>query len=139
MSEYRHKSHNVSVLIYHVVCPAKYRQVVFDHTVDTILKDVCLEIAKRYEIAFLEIGTDKNHVHFLVQLQPPGLAAGMTISADVAASKPVVIGAIRRGTEYECVLTVRRRPRVKASTGGDEPGALGCVSVPCSQASHSGW
>src|SRR5712691_1241526 len=67
MSVYRHKRHNVSALIYHIVCPAKYRRVIFDAEVDTVLKDVCLDIAKRYAIAFLEIGTDKNHVHFLVQ------------------------------------------------------------------------
>lgn len=70
MSEYIHKSHNVSVLIYHLVCPAKYRRVVFGEDVDAVLKEVCLEIAKRYEIVFLEIGTDKNHVHFLVQSVP---------------------------------------------------------------------
>jgi REP element-mobilizing transposase RayT len=70
MSEYIHKSHNVSVLIYHLVCPAKYRRVVFSKEVDGVLKEVCLEIAKRYEIAFLEIGTDKNHVHFLLQSVP---------------------------------------------------------------------
>ena len=70
MSEYIHKSHNVSVLIYHFVCPAKYRRVIFSEEVDNILKDVCLEISKRYEIEFLEIGTDKDHVHFLVQSVP---------------------------------------------------------------------
>jgi putative transposase len=70
MSEYLHKSHNVSALMYHLVCPAKYRRVIFDTTVDTVLKEVCLEIAKRYEIAFLEIGTDHDHVHFLIQPVP---------------------------------------------------------------------
>jgi REP element-mobilizing transposase RayT len=70
MSEYQHTSHNVSVLLYHLVCPAKYRRVVFDQEVDTALKEVCLEIAKRYEIVFVEIGTDKDHVHFLVQSVP---------------------------------------------------------------------
>src|SRR6267143_6123085 len=70
MSDYRHKRHNVSVLIYRSVCPAKYRRVIFDVEVDTVLKDVCFDIAKRYEIAFLEIGTDKDHVHFLVQSVP---------------------------------------------------------------------
>ncbi|MDJ0626088.1 MAG: IS200/IS605 family transposase, partial [Candidatus Caenarcaniphilales bacterium] len=30
MSEYIHKSHNVTVLLYHLVFPAKYRKVVFD-------------------------------------------------------------------------------------------------------------
>jgi REP element-mobilizing transposase RayT len=38
--------------------------------VDEVLKDVCLEIAKRYQIEFIEIGTDKNHVHFLIQSVP---------------------------------------------------------------------
>jgi len=70
MSEYIHKSHNVSVLLYHIVCPAKYRRVIFDDEVDQELKAVCLEIAKRYEIEFLEIGVDKDHVHFLVQSVP---------------------------------------------------------------------
>ena len=29
-----------------------------------------LEIQKRYEIHFVEIGTDRDHVHFLVQSVP---------------------------------------------------------------------
>ena len=70
MSQLIRKSHNVSILIYHIVCPAKYRRVVFSAKVDQDLKSVCLEIAKRYEIEFLEIGTDQNHVHFLVQSVP---------------------------------------------------------------------
>ena len=70
MSSYIHKSHNVSVLLYHAVCPAKYRRVVFDSRVDEVLKEICLEIAARYEITFLEIGTDRDHVHFLLQSVP---------------------------------------------------------------------
>ncbi len=70
MSEYIHKSHNVTVLIYHLVLPAKYRRVVFDDHVDEALKEVCLDIEKRYQIKFLEIGTDEDHVHFLVQSVP---------------------------------------------------------------------
>jgi REP element-mobilizing transposase RayT len=70
MSIYIHKSHNVSVLIYHLVCPAKYRRAVFSEKVDQELKNVCIEISKRYEIHFLEIGTDKDHVHFLIQSVP---------------------------------------------------------------------
>ena len=70
MSIYIHKAHNVSVLIYHIVCPAKYRKAVFSDEVDQTLKKICLEIAKRYEIHFLEVGTDPDHVHFLVQSVP---------------------------------------------------------------------
>ena len=64
------KSHRVSILLYHYVCPAKYRRVVFDQKVDEILREVCLEIGKRYQIEFIEIGTDKDHVHFLIQSVP---------------------------------------------------------------------
>ena len=70
MSIYIHKSHNVSVLLYHIVCPAKYRKVVLTDEVDQVLKDICVDISKRYEIHFVEIGTDKDHVHFLVQSVP---------------------------------------------------------------------
>jgi REP element-mobilizing transposase RayT len=70
MSKYVHKKHNVTVLLYHLVFPAKYRRAVFDERVDQELRDICLEIEKRYEIKFLEIGVDKDHVHFLVQSVP---------------------------------------------------------------------
>jgi len=70
MSEYIHKSHNVTVLLYHLVLSAKYRRAVFDEHVDEVLRDVCLELSERYQVKFLEIGTDKDHVHFLVQSVP---------------------------------------------------------------------
>ena len=70
MSHLIRKSHNVSILVYHFVCPAKYRRAVIDEKVDQVMKEVCLEIANRYQIEFLEIGTDKDHVHFLVQSVP---------------------------------------------------------------------
>ena len=42
----------------------------FDESVDQVLKKICLEIEKRYEVKFLEIETDKDHVHFLIQSIP---------------------------------------------------------------------
>ena len=69
-SKYIHKSHNVTVLIYHIVCPTKYRRVVLDDEIDAYMRDVCLEIEKRYEINFLEIGLDGDHTHCLVQSVP---------------------------------------------------------------------
>jgi len=47
-SRYIHKSHNVSVLMYHVVCSAKYRRVVMSKDVDEVLKEACIEIQKRW-------------------------------------------------------------------------------------------
>ena len=72
MSQPIKKSHNVSQLLYHLVCPAKYRRLVFKEvvTLDQVIKDICLEIEKRYDIHFVEIGTDHDHVHFLIQSVP---------------------------------------------------------------------
>ena len=64
------KSHNVSVLIYDVVCPTKYRRAVRVEQVDQVLKEVGLRIADRYQIEFFEIGTAKAHGHCLVQSVP---------------------------------------------------------------------
>jgi REP element-mobilizing transposase RayT len=44
--------------------------VVSSEEVDNTLKGVCEDIEKRYEIRFLEIGTEGDHVHFLIQSVP---------------------------------------------------------------------
>ena len=69
-SRYIHKPHNVSVLMYHLVCAAKYRRVVMSKHVDEVLRRACVEIEKRWEIRFLEIGLDRDHTHFLIQSVP---------------------------------------------------------------------
>ena len=104
MSEYLHKSHNVTVLLYHLVFPAKYRRAIFDAIVDKVLKDVCLEIERRYQLKFLEIGTDKNHVHFLVQSVP-----GYSVTKVVTIIKSLTAKEI-----------VRRAPQVKEHLWGGE-------------------
>jgi REP element-mobilizing transposase RayT len=38
--------------------------------VELSLVEVCINIEKRFEIKFLEIGSDENHVHFLIQSVP---------------------------------------------------------------------
>ncbi len=45
---------NVSVLMYHLVFPAKYRRVIFEERIEEELKEACLEIEKRYEFAYSE-------------------------------------------------------------------------------------
>ncbi len=56
--------------MYHIVCPTKYRRVVIDEAVEATIKETCMEISKRYEIEFIEIGSEGDHVHFLVQSIP---------------------------------------------------------------------
>ena len=50
MSTYAHKSHHVTVLLYQLVFPAKYRGAALDAAVDQALRE--------------------DHVHFLVQSVP---------------------------------------------------------------------
>src|ERR671939_1808975 len=104
MSRYIHKSHNVTVLLYHLVFPAKYRRAVIDAAVDQALREVCLEIEARYQPKFLEIGTDEDHVHFLVQSVPT-----------YSVSKPVTI--IKSLTARE---VFRRCPEVRKRLWGGE-------------------
>ena len=70
MSQFIRKTHNVSVLLYHFVCPTRYRRAILTAEVDAALVQICSDIADRYEIEFLEIGADKNPVHFLMQSVP---------------------------------------------------------------------
>lgn len=70
MSEHIKKSHNKTLLLYHGVFPAKYRREVFTTEVENSLKEICIGIGERYEIRFIEIGSDQNHVHFLFQSVP---------------------------------------------------------------------
>ena len=70
MSEHVIRSHNKTLLLYHFVFPAKYRRKVFSIEVEESLKSICIGISERYEINFIEIGVDDDHVHFLVQSVP---------------------------------------------------------------------
>ena len=77
MVDHIFKRHNKSLLIFHIVCPVKYRRKVFTEEVSQTLKSICLELGIRYEYRFLEIGIDEDHVHFLVQTVPNILISGM--------------------------------------------------------------
>jgi len=54
------------VLKHLLVFPAKYRQLVFDTDKDEFLKEVYLQLDILYQVKFIEIGSDKDHVHLLV-------------------------------------------------------------------------
>ena len=60
----------MTVLLYYLVFPAKYHRVVFDRHVDEVLKETCIVLEKRFQIEFIEIWTDQDHVQFLVQSVP---------------------------------------------------------------------
>ena len=70
MSEHILKSHNKTLLLYHLVFPSKYRRKVFTKKIEKSLIEVCRDIGERYEINFIEIGNDEDHIHFLTQEIP---------------------------------------------------------------------
>ena len=70
MGEHIFKRHNKTLLMYHLVFPLKYRKSVIDEEIGEGLKQICIEISQRYEVHFMEIGYESNHVHFLVQSVP---------------------------------------------------------------------
>ena len=70
MSKYISKSHNKTLLLYHLVCTVKYRRNVLTEDVTDTLINTCMEIQETSDIDILEIGTDVNHVHMLIQTTP---------------------------------------------------------------------
>ena len=56
--------------MYHLVCAVKYRRGVLTETVTDTIVNVCMEITEKYGIEFIEIGTDVNHIHYLIQTLP---------------------------------------------------------------------
>lgn len=65
-----HKSHNKTLLLYHIVVPVKYRNLVITAEVGESLVQICQELSERYEMHFVEIGYEGDHVHFLIQSVP---------------------------------------------------------------------
>ncbi len=70
MSEHILKRHNKTLLLYHIVCPLKYRKGAITEEIGGSLNEIYLGISERFEIHFVEIGYEWDHVHFLVQSVP---------------------------------------------------------------------
>ena len=52
------------------MCAVKYRRNVLTEGVTDTIVNVCMEIQEKYGIEFIEIGTDVNHIHYLIQTPP---------------------------------------------------------------------
>ena len=88
MTKHIIKRHNKTLLLYHLVFPAKYRREVFTEVVSATLRELCIEISRRYEIHFVEIGMDDDHVHFLIQSVPVlSVTRIVTIIKSITATK----------------------------------------------------
>lgn len=79
-------------MLYHLVCPVKYRRKVFGREVEKTLKSVCLEIIQpNYEIHFVEIGADIDHVHFFLQSVPMMLPSRMVQTIKSITAKEIFL------------------------------------------------
>ena len=102
MGEHVTKRHNKTLLLYHIVCPLKYRRDVITNEIGESLKEICLQISERYEIHFIEIGYEPDHVHFLVQSVPT-----MNLSEIIRAIKSITAKQL-----------FQRHPEIKAKLWG---------------------
>ena len=91
-------------MLYHLVCPTKYRRKVFTKPIEKTLKEICIEIQNQYEIHFLEIGTDEDHVHFLIQSVPMMLPTRMVTTIKSITAKQL----FKRHPEIEKILWARK-------------------------------
>ena len=71
--------------MYHLVFPLQYRKSVITEESGKTLVKICEQISERYEIEFIEIGHESDHVHFLVQSVPK-----MSLSQMVRTIKSIV-------------------------------------------------
>ena len=56
------------------------------------IKDICLEISKRYPINFFEIGTDQEHIHLLIQSVPKYSLTQIVTIVKSLTTKAVLVG-----------------------------------------------
>ena len=64
-------SHSVYTLTYHHVCCVKYRRKIFDsEDIITRLKEINIEVSKKFDVDVLNQETDFDHLHMLVKTTP---------------------------------------------------------------------
>ena len=64
MSDHILKRYKKTLLLYHLVFPLEYGKSVITSKIGETLKRICFEISDRYEVHFVEIGYEPDHVHF---------------------------------------------------------------------------
>ena len=90
-SSYFHLSHNVSNLVYHIVCPAKYRRIVFETNVEEHLKQICVGIEARYD-----------YIHFLLPcLQQEAQMMMKDFSVQISCPIVMLVWKHRHTTEHD--------------------------------------
>lgn len=67
--EYKTKNHSKFLLIYHIIFICKYRRKILSNF-DSDLKASIQKIASENDFTIIEMETDKDHIHLLVESEP---------------------------------------------------------------------
>ena len=66
---YTSKNHSKFVLKYHLIFVCKYRKRLLSKFGDDI-KQIMYDISNKYDFVILEMETDKDHIHLLIESEP---------------------------------------------------------------------
>lgn len=68
--QYRTNNNIVYSCKYHIIWCPKYRRKVLVGAVETRLKELVYEISSELKVEVIEVETDKDHIHMLVEVDP---------------------------------------------------------------------
>lgn len=67
--DYRSKNHSKFLLMYHIIFICKYRKKLLTNYSPEI-KNIFLDISKDYDFEILEMESNKDHIHLLIESEP---------------------------------------------------------------------
>lgn len=68
--EYKSKDHLIYSCQYHVIFCPKYRRKILKDGVDIKLKEIFMEVSKKYDFDIIEMEIMQDHVHLLIDCNP---------------------------------------------------------------------
>lgn len=66
---YERKNHSKYILTYHIIFVCKYRKKILLRLGDDV-KEIMLEISKKYNFEIKEMEVDKDHIHMMISSKP---------------------------------------------------------------------
>ena len=69
--EYHSKAHSKFLLIFHLILVCKYRKkLLSDVSISRKIKELSEEICNRHNTNILKMETDKDHIHYMLEIIP---------------------------------------------------------------------
>lgn len=70
MSDWKGKNRHKTLLQYHIIFVCKYRQKLLTKQMSDDIKQLSYDISKKHEVIIHEMETDKDHIHYMVEMPP---------------------------------------------------------------------